>query len=276
MQPGDARQLIDEGSSARVFALRTGRVLKLFHAGLEPTLARREFAAAGVAHASGLNVAEPIKLIEMGGRAGVVFERIAGRTVFAHILRNPFTMWPLVARMVACQRVIHAVTASAVLPPVHDLIRHRLAHSRADAGLIAIASNLLAGLPTDNRLGHGDFHPGNVIVTDRELVAIDWGKAWRGPPAADIARSDLLIRYGIDRTRRGVAVPAVARQISAFWYRLLHRQARSAPVRQIEAWRIVLAIAWLEQADEKSRRQLLRAIHRWNRRLNVHQLKNGM
>jgi Ser/Thr protein kinase RdoA (MazF antagonist) len=46
-------------------------------------------------------------------------------------------------------------------------------------------------------LCHGDFHPGNVVMTrgDKPII-IDWTTATSGEPAVDAARTSLLLQLG--------------------------------------------------------------------------------
>jgi aminoglycoside phosphotransferase (APT) family kinase protein len=54
----------------------------------------------------------------------------------------------------------------------------------------------LAGLPDGNRLLHGGFHPANLLRTTDGFVVIDWTNATSGDPAADVARTSLLMGGG--------------------------------------------------------------------------------
>ena len=51
-------------------------------------------------------------------------------------------------------------------------------------------------LPNDNRLCHFDFHPDQIIYTSNGPVILDWLTAMAGHPAADIARTQILITIG--------------------------------------------------------------------------------
>ncbi|MBN1310019.1 MAG: phosphotransferase, partial [Anaerolineae bacterium] len=44
-----------------------------------------------------------------------------------------------------------------------------------------------------NRLCHGDFHPGNILMAEKGIVIIDWIDAACGNPLGDIARTSLLM-----------------------------------------------------------------------------------
>jgi thiamine kinase-like enzyme len=44
------------------------------------------------------------------------------------------------------------------------------------------ALSYLAALPDDKKICHGDFHPGNVLITDKGAIVIDWMTASSGNP----------------------------------------------------------------------------------------------
>src|SRR4030095_15455198 len=68
------------------------------------------------------------------------------------------------------------IDAVAVQPQLHHFTRR-----------------ILDGLPAGDRLCHGDFHPGNLLVCADRVSVIDWPNATRGVPEADYARTMLLL-----------------------------------------------------------------------------------
>jgi thiamine kinase-like enzyme len=52
-------------------------------------------------------------------------------------------------------------------------------------------------LPDGNTICHGDFHPGNIIVSKNKLYVIDWPIAYSGNPNGDVARTFYLLKYGL-------------------------------------------------------------------------------
>jgi thiamine kinase len=141
---------------------------------------------------------------------------------------------------------------------VHERIRDRLesplvpedARARALAGLDA--------LPAGDRLCHGDFHPANVLFDlDADARVIDWTAASRGDPAADVARSRLIIRYGAVGPDATAAVRALAR----VGRRLLWQgYERTYPVERarVDAWFPVMATARLAEDIAEERATVLR------------------
>jgi Ser/Thr protein kinase RdoA (MazF antagonist) len=58
-----------------------------------------------------------------------------------------------------------------------------------------LVNNYMDGLPEGNRLCHFDFHPDNVILTDKGPITIDWMTACKGEPVADAARTFIMLKY---------------------------------------------------------------------------------
>ncbi|MBM3277789.1 MAG: phosphotransferase [Candidatus Handelsmanbacteria bacterium] len=99
-------------------------------------------------------------------------------------------------------------------------------------------------LPAGDRLCHGDFHPGNLLLTPAGPVIIDWIDASRGNPAAGLARTSLLFRAHMATS----PVPAAWRPIlEGFHHTYLAAYLDAAPQRQGEfrRWFPLMAAARL-------------------------------
>ncbi len=55
---------------------------------------------------------------------------------------------------------------------------------------------ILARLPDGNALCHGDFHPGQLMLSGDRCAAFDWSGAKRGDPLFDYARTRVLLSMG--------------------------------------------------------------------------------
>jgi thiamine kinase len=147
------------------------------------------------------------------------------------------------------------------------ILTHQVSTSRAESGAIAAAARMVCYGERGDRLCHGDLHLGNIIATPDGLAVIDWAKAFIGPPEADAARSELLIRYaGYGRIMRRFPPVRVMRHVSAewylFWYCLLSGRRR----RDILRWRLPVAVAWMQGQDTMFVPGLTRAIARMTAR----------
>ncbi|GMA78089.1 hypothetical protein GCM10025880_45060 [Methylorubrum aminovorans] len=186
---------IGAGRSSEVFAEGPDRVVKLYRQPFEPQAVVNELAASRLAHGFGLPVPRAFGLVGRAGRTGILFARLDGPPMMVRYACNPFGLLLALRRMARIQHAIHACPAPG-LPSQHGRLRHQIAGARVPEPLRAAALAALDRLPAGDRLCHGDVHPGNVIATSAGLHLIDWQKAAAGNPAADVARSELMLRYG--------------------------------------------------------------------------------
>jgi aminoglycoside phosphotransferase (APT) family kinase protein len=163
---------------------------------------------------------------------------------------------------------LHAVLNTAQAPdgiePLKDRIaRHLTEVAAVRPDLAERGLHALSLLPDDDRLCHGDFHPGNVIISPAGPIVIDWPNATRGDPAADVARTLLLLRLG----ELPEDSPAVLRRIERIGRWLLKRGYTAAYERssrigrkRIDAWMLPTAIARLSEGITEEQPRLLALI----------------
>jgi aminoglycoside phosphotransferase (APT) family kinase protein len=189
--------LIGSGRSADVYALGDGKVLRRYR---PVTPAVTELVSRGAlgdvrAEAEIMRYlgSQGFPVPEVYGADGpdLVLERLDGRDMLAEIGRRPWTIGRH-ARMLA------------------DL-HNRLHQIRAPAGLRQTAG------PGD-RVLHLDLHPGNVMLTSRGPVVIDWSNAHAGPAGADVAMA-----YVIMATSETDLIPPLLRPVVGLLRAVLFR-----------------------------------------------------
>lgn len=121
------------------------------------------------------------------------------------------------------------------------------------------ALRVLEELPGGDRLCHGDFHPGNVMVDGDREVIIDWHDASSGNPAGDVARTWLLLRtahWSYPGTRRA----AVRLAASWLFRRYLKRYQALVPGmgERLRRWRLPVVAARLSEELAEVEGPLLR------------------
>ncbi len=183
------------GSTAEVHPLGERRVVKWFRPDADRAQVRYEHDVCRMAASSGLPVPEVLDWFESGGRPGILFQRIEGPTMLEAVVSSP--------RDVDCL----ARDFARLHAEVHSRRARRLPTARGSlATLIEGAESLperwrqrvlesLTRLPGGEGLIHGDFHPGNVMISPCGPVIIDWSTAQRENRHADIARTLMLLLW---------------------------------------------------------------------------------
>jgi aminoglycoside phosphotransferase (APT) family kinase protein len=153
-RPREPGPLVGAGRSADVYDLGHGRVLRRYHD--HERSARYEAKIMERARAHGVPVPE---VLEADG-PDIVMERVDGPTMLADLARRPWRLLSHAAVLARLHAQVHAV-------PGLDWLRTPL----GDGGALL----------------HMDLHPGNVLLSARGPVLIDWEGAARGPAEADLA-----------------------------------------------------------------------------------------
>lgn len=186
---------IARGRTAEIFAGEPGRVVKVYLPGFSARDADYEARIAAAVQQAGVACPRFFGRIEVGGRPGLVYERIDAVTMAEQVLKAPWRILALARRMAALHWQMHqARMAAGTLPSQRQKYTGRIEISALLPP--ALRSRLLeayAALPEESRLCHGDLHPGNVLSTRTQDLAIDWIDASVGHPLADVARTTILL-----------------------------------------------------------------------------------
>ena len=153
--------------------------------------------AIGAAYAAGAPVPAVYEQVTVDGRPGLVMERVDGPDLLTQMGRRPWRLVPIAHRLGEIHAELHEVVAPRELPDLRVSLQQRIESADALPGpLRSLALDVLRGLPDGDRLCHGDFHPGNLLMGARGPMVVDWTLAARGDPTADVARQPLMIRLG--------------------------------------------------------------------------------
>ena len=185
---------IARGRTADVYDWDDGHVLKLFHNWFEPGNIEYELNIARAVHASGMKAPAVAGLIQVQGRNGLIYERMAGESMLELFQRKPWKLFVysrILARLHA-QMHEHVFDGDAI-PTQRRRLQNKINHADAlSASLKTSLLNALQALPDGDRVCHGDFHPANVLISGENARVIDWMDASRGNPLADVARTSII------------------------------------------------------------------------------------
>jgi aminoglycoside phosphotransferase (APT) family kinase protein len=252
---------IAEGRTAEVFERGPGVVLKLFRAGYARERAEDEARRTRLASCAGVPVPRVGPIVEVDGRYGIEFERVAGPLLVEQACSDPERIPNLAVGMARCHQAIHAARADDSLPDLRVRLRERI----RTAGSLSTASRArvierLGAMPWDHRLCHGDFHAGNLIVTAHGLVVIDWADAAAGPPEADVARSVLIMSLARGEGSAGLKSShnCIERFCQAYLAAYCGQTGRARSL--VETWMPVIAAARLCERVRGEKLALLQII----------------
>lgn len=141
---------------------------------------------------TGLNIPKIKAVTMIDGKWAIVSEYIKGKTLDRLMAENPDKKHEYMEMFVDLQIKVQSCTCP-LLPKLKDKMRRKISQADLDATTRYDLHTRLEGMPKHNKLCHGDFNPGNIIITDDGTPYIlDWSHATQGNASADVARTYLL------------------------------------------------------------------------------------
>jgi aminoglycoside phosphotransferase (APT) family kinase protein len=193
-----------------------------------------------------------------------VLERIDGPILLSLLARRPWLLPRVARRLGETHAQLHAAGVRDGLPTVHDVIRHALSGSELIPDrFTAPALRRLEQLPGGDTLCHWDFQPANVILGDTGPRVIDWSFAARGHPAADVARTRLILAIGEPPPSAGFAVrrlDPLGRRALGHLYLRAYAKTRPIDTVLVNRWLPLVALPRLTANIPGERDQLIALI----------------
>ena len=141
---------------------------------------------------TGLNIPKIKAVTMIDGKWAIVSEYIKGKTLDRLMAENPDKKHEYLEMFVDLQIKVQSCTCP-LLPKLKDKMSRKISQADLDATTRYDLHTRLEGMPKHNKLCHGDFNPGNIIITDDGIPYIlDWSHATQGNASADVARTYLL------------------------------------------------------------------------------------
>jgi uncharacterized protein (TIGR02172 family) len=192
----DLGKPIAYGRTAEIYAWENGQILKLFYDWFPSTAVEYEAQVSHAVYAAGIPMPKPGEVLTVQGRLGLEYERLDGLTMLKTFEKQPWRMRALAKQFAELHVRMHA-TPTGRPNSQRERLQQKIKDAKAlPEPLRQSALQALESLPDGDRLCHGDFHPGNIIMAANGPVIIDWIDVTIGNPLADFARTAVLVRYG--------------------------------------------------------------------------------
>ena len=247
-------KFIGKGRMADVYAWGEGKILKLNQKKYPVSLAEREMLITQTAQAAGIPVPTAFEVIEYQGRYGIVFERIIGRSLMEELQARPWKLISVARQMAEMHALIHSKSITAEIPSQKSLIIDGIENAiditeEEKKTVLTFTQHL----PDGDRLCHGDFHPGNILLSSHGPVIIDWMTGTCGNPLADVGRTVMILETG----NLPPEIPIFSRSLMTLSRSLLNSiyqqryfQLRADKKDHLGPWRLPLLIARLREVEE--------------------------
>jgi len=251
------------GRTAEVYEWGAGRVLKLYFDWCPPHWVENESKVAHAVVEAGIPTPAAGEIVEVNGRRGLVYERVTGISMLQDMNARPWMVFRHARTLAELQVKVNQLSVPGLFSyrnGMEEVIRH-VPH--LEDALRASLLGLLPALPEGERLCHGDFHPGNVMLTDKGPVIIDWMTACSGSPWMDFTRTSLLLTIGPKGAGKQLS-PILRLFIELFHMAYVRRYLELLPDPQNERqkWIPVIAAARLDERIEPETQALVEMVKR--------------
>jgi aminoglycoside phosphotransferase (APT) family kinase protein len=262
------------GRTAEVYTWEDGKVLKLFYDWMPQHSVQVEFEVSRKLASARLPVPQVYDRVQISNRHGIIYERLTGPTLLSQLVGKPWLMRRWASILAEMHAQLHTGTGIDSLDGMprmaESMVRDVLRAPHLEAGEKEKIAALIPGLPDGNVICHYDFHPDQILLTANGPVILDWMTARVGHPAADVARTLVILTYGIPPgagwlLRQAVTVLAgLVRRSYLQQYLKLNPQVTLV---QIQAWIVPVAAARLCEGIENETQPILRTIRGMLRRM---------
>lgn len=185
-------EFIGAGRTAEVFDFGDDKVLKLFRTEYLD-LAEKEYEVAKILESFTSAAPKLYGRLVTDGRFGIIYEKKDGLPMAAKLERNPMLIRRYAHMTAALHNAMHTKNIKR-LPPIRPRLRDAILRAQAlSTGMREAVLRRLEALPDGEKLCHGDFHMGNIMVDGDAMAAIDWLDATMGDPLADVARTYIVL-----------------------------------------------------------------------------------
>ena len=190
MKPGE---IIGVGNTATVYEWENGKVVKFFREGYPHQDAIREFENAMAVNDMDFLKPKAYEFITYEGKNGIVYDKVTGESLLDWTLRT--------GNLKECS-ILMAKAHEAILKydirnvsDYKDFLIHQIKKASITKEERRKALHLTDQLEDGTTLCHGDFHPGNLMLSPGGISVIDFMNICRGNRLYDIARTVYLIEY---------------------------------------------------------------------------------
>jgi serine/threonine protein kinase len=139
-----------------------------------------------------LHIPKLHEVTKIDDKWAIVYDYVDGTSLSDLMQAHPEKNEEYLKLFVELQMEIHRQSVP-LLTKLRDKMHRKIDQTELDATARYELHTRLEGMPRHNKLCHGDYNPGNIILTgDGTPYILDWSHATQGNASADVARTYLL------------------------------------------------------------------------------------
>ena len=201
----DGLELVGKGANGSIYKLDEDKIIKVYNP-ISNTLDRikKEKEAAKKSFVYGIPSAISYDVVKDGDKYGMIYEWINALTLGQYLTNNPNKLEEYSKKMAILLKKLHSTKLKENILPdarynLHAWIDMAEKSSYYSSETIFKARNLINNIPYKNTFIHGDFHPGNIMVYNNELLLIDMTDVGVGDPIIDLLGSYQIMKLVAER-----------------------------------------------------------------------------
>lgn len=183
---------IAERKNKEVFK-EAGKTIKLFVKGYSKAdILNEALTQARVEEGTNLKIPKLLEVTKINDRWALISEYIEGDTLEELMHKHPKKLDEYLEIFVNIQLSIHSKQVP-LLNRIKDKFKRKLLNANnIDENIKYELLQRLEGMKDHIKLGHGDYTPSNIVITeDGDYYILDWAHATQGNASADCARTFL-------------------------------------------------------------------------------------
>jgi uncharacterized protein (TIGR02172 family) len=186
-------KIIGVGNTASVYQWEENKVLKLFNKGYPLEAVENEYHNAMAI--KDMNFVKPnaYQMITYEGRNGIIYDRVEGESLQDWVIKTGNLLECAICMAKIHKKIIKNKISN--VPNYKDFLKYHITNALLPLEKHKEALHMIDKLTEDNTLCHGDFHPGNILLSGGNAFVIDFMNVCSGNYLYDIARTVFLIEY---------------------------------------------------------------------------------